>query len=286
MRLGYGEEPAEPQETGPFWGWRAWVAKPRSFLASMGVVIAAGLVVGYVLAALVFFPSQGSPVVMTEVPQLVGRDGRAASRSLERLGLTYLEGAAIHHPEVLPGSVVAQDPLAGQMVQPGATVRVTLSLGRKQRPVPDVLGLSQHQAETALQRAGFRTELALVDAEADVGEVVATEPEPGTPLRLPSTVRLLVSAGPPRVLVPDVVTRSLPEARAVLERLGLQLGVVVRDSTSLAAPGTVIAQSPDPGVVVDRATGIVVTVAIAPPPLEPPDRSGRMEETADDRSPG
>ncbi len=96
------------------------------------------------------------------------------------------------------------------------------------------------------------------------------------------------SSGPmarPRVLVPDVVTRSLPEARAVLERLGLQLGVVVRDSTSLAAPGTVIAQSPDPGVVVDRATGIVVTVAIAPPPLDPPDSSGLMEETADDRSP-
>lgn len=282
MRPGYGEEPAEPQEAGPLSGWRARLSKPRSFLASTGVVITAGLVVGYVLAALVLFPAQGSLVVMTEVPQLVGREGAAASRSLERLGLTYLEGAPIHHPEVRMESVVAQDPLAGQMVEPGSTVRVTLSLGPKERPVPDVLGLSRNQAETALQRAGFRTQLALVDAEADVGEVVATEPEPGTPLRLPSTIRMLVSAGPPRVLVPDVVTRSLAETRAVLERLGLQLGVVVRDSTSLAAPGTVIAQSPDPGVVVDRATGIVVTVAVAPPPLEPPDSSRQIDETDDD----
>ena len=66
-------------------------------------------------------------------------------------------------------------------------------------------------------------------------------------------------------------TRSLAEARETLERIGLRLGAIGQDSASLAAPGTVLAQKPRAGRVVERATRIAVTVAIAPALDEPGD---------------
>jgi serine/threonine-protein kinase len=91
--------------------------------------------------------------------------------------------------------------------------------------------------------------------------VVDSDPRPGTPLTLTSTVRLLVSAGSRVVMVPDLMTRSLVEAEESLERLGLRLGDVAQDSASLAAPGTVLAQVPDAGTRVSRGTPIAVVVA-------------------------
>jgi serine/threonine-protein kinase len=94
--------------------------------------------------------------------------------------------------------------------------------------------------------------------------VVDTRPSAGTPLEPEATVQIIVSAGLPRVAVPDLVSLSLAEAQKDLERLGLRLGRVSRDSAALAAPGTVLGQSPSPGTVVERATRIRVTVATEP----------------------
>jgi serine/threonine-protein kinase len=237
-------------------------------------VVAGGFLGGYLASVFVLFPSQGSATDLITVPELVGREGEGARELLIERGLEYVEATALHHPEAPVGTVVAQSPLPGQMSRPGASVRVTLSLGARQRAVPDVEGLSQRQAEIVMERAGFRTDVSRVDAEAEVGEVVSTEPAAGTEVRLPSRVHLLVSAGPPRVEVPDLANRSLSEAQAMVERLGLRLGSVERDWASQAAPGTVIGQAPSAGRVVDRGRRISVTVA-AVPPVEPGDTSSR-----------
>jgi serine/threonine-protein kinase len=155
------------------------------------------------------------------------------------------------------------------MARPGSSVAVTLSRGPRERPVPDVTGLTHGQASVALSRAGYRSEVVWVDAEADVGLVVSTRPAPGTPLELPGSVRLLVSAGPREAPVPELSGSSVAEARAALERLGLKLGTVTQDSTSLAAAGTVMSQEPPPGTVAARGTEVSVVVAVGvPQPVE------------------
>lgn len=272
-------EPSQPQE----WraNWRLWTTEPHR-LAVTGIAVAAvGFLVGYLITVVAVFPPQSAAAGLKRVPELVGRSADEARSRVERADLVY-EEAGLHHPDA-PGTVVAQEPLGGQMAEPGSAVRVTLSLGPKMHPVPDVVGLSHLQAEVALERAGYENELIWVDAEADVGEVVGTQPAPGTPLGLPGQVSVLVSAGLPRVRVPDLVTRSLAEAQATLERLGLRLGDVSEDSASLAAPGTVLRQSPRAGNEVARATKVAVSVAIAPPkPLPPalrPDTTSLMPDS-------
>jgi len=244
--------------------------RPRNVAASMVGMAGLGLLVGYLISVFVVFPSHDPAGGLRRVPELVGLSEEEARQNLERVGLGYEVEAGLHHNAAI-GTVVAQEPLGGQMARPTSAVKVNVSLGPKLAPVPDVVGLSHSQAEIALASAGYQSELVWVDAEADVGEVVDTKPAPGTPVQLPGQVQLIVSAGPPTVAVPNLITRSLAEARATLERIGLRLGTVRQDSESLAAPGTVLGQNPRAGRVVERATRIAVTVAIAPAEQEPTD---------------
>jgi serine/threonine-protein kinase len=237
-----------------------------------------GLLFGFLFTFMAIFPPQNVASGLIRVPDVVGRPAEEAQRAVERAGLTYEEEAGFHH-QASPGIVVAQEPLAGQVAGPGSPVDVTVSLGPKLHPVPDVVGLRHRQAEEALGRVGYASEVIWVDADADVGRVVGTRPEPGTPVELPSTVRLIVSAGPKTVNVPDLATSSLDEAQATLERLGLELGGVARDSSSLAAPNTVLSQSPEPGEVVDRGTPVSVIVATVPA-VQSGDSIGLPRDTA------
>lgn len=255
---GDGSEAGQP---GPSWQERALTG--RSLPAIVLGVMGGGLLVGYLIAVLFVFPAKSSSVELLRVPEVVGLATAEARELIGAAGLTYDEQGGLSH-RAPAGTVVAQEPLAGQMAEPGSSVRVVVSLGPTLSPVPDVVGLKYSQAELALARAGYASESDWVDDDADVGQVVDTRPAPGTPLGLADTVRLFISAGARRVRVPNLVTLSLSGARETLERLGLRLGDVQQDSASLAAPGTVLGQAPSPGEVVDRATRVAVTVATVP----------------------
>jgi serine/threonine-protein kinase len=269
-------------------GWRLWVTSPRHLVVTTAGAAALGLFVGYLVTVLFVFPPHNVAADLTRVPDVVGRTVDEARRRTEREDLAFEEALGIHHARPV-GTVVAQEPLAGQMAAPGSPLRVTVSLGPPERPVPDVVGLSREQAEMILLQAGFEVDVTRVDASADVGQVVGTRPAPGTPVELPGRVRLLVSAGASTVQVPDLAMQSLTEAEATLRRLGLRLGEVAEDSASLAAPGTVLGQSPLAGDQAARGARVAVTVAIAPMPaadstLPPADTGGVEPDTASTRA--
>lgn len=234
---------------------------PRAtLLAALGTAFV-GFTVGYAITVFAVFPSEGRPRDLVPVPDLLGREREEVQRILEQRRLRYVEAEALHHPTAPPGRVIAQDPLPRQLARQDGPVEVTVSRGPEERPVPDVVGLNEKTAAVVLRHAGFEPVLRWVDAESDVGQVVGTRPEPGQRLELPAQVTLLVSAGPRVVVVPDLLTRSLPEARSTLERLGLRLGRVIPDTSGDAAPGTVLAQNPLPGTSVARGDSVSVAVA-------------------------
>ncbi|NIN71842.1 MAG: PASTA domain-containing protein [Gemmatimonadetes bacterium] len=259
------------------------MTSPRHLIVTIAGVAMFGLLLGYLVAVLFVFPPHNVAADLRRVPDLVGRTVEEARRRTEREDLALEEALAIHHAQPL-GTVVAQEPLAGQMARPGSVLRVTTSLGPPERPVPDVVGLSREQAEMILLQAGFEVEVTRLDASADVGQVVGVRPAPGTPVVLPGEVRLLVSAGASSVQIPDLAMQSVTEAEATLRRLGLRLGEVLEDSASLAAPGTVLGQSPVAGESAARGASVSVTVAVAPLPAVDsttlPDTGGVEPDTA------
>jgi eukaryotic-like serine/threonine-protein kinase len=121
--------------------------------------------------------------VDASTPDLVGMTGDAATKLLADhlfLPRTYRQYSAT----VPTGSVAAQLPTPGTPTQTGNQIYISVSLGKgKGNTVPEIVGMSQAQAATELQRAGITPIWNFTNinpAALPVGAVVDQAPEPGT----------------------------------------------------------------------------------------------------------
>jgi len=100
-------------------------------------------------------------------------------------------------------------------------VTLTVSLG----PVPDVVGQTLEEAQATLQAVGLTGVDAGAEFSSDVDEagVIRAEPQAEGPVRPGASLDLVVSKGPPPVTVPDVTGKTLDQATAQLQGLGLRV---------------------------------------------------------------
>lgn len=230
----------------------------RPWVRVVAVVIGA-FIVGYLLTAVLFFPASGSDIVA--VPDLRGLAEEDARQELERHELEIDTGSALVHPEVPAGAVLTQSPLPGQEVAPGSVVRVNLSAGHERRAIPDVRMLTARQARQFLTRSGFRVVTDTIAHSQREGSVVEVRPDVGTLVELPAEIRLVISSGPPKVAVPDLVDLPLPEAGEALEALGLSLGSIGYDPFSWEPLGGIVSQQPAAGDSIVAGSAVDVTVS-------------------------
>lgn len=226
-------------------------------------------VVGYLVITLLFFPGFGRSPIVT-VPDLTGRTRASAERAVERLGLRLERGDPIANPRVRRGRVLMQVPLPGEEVPRGSTVRIVLSLGPEMRAVPSIQGLSRTEAVGLLQRYGFRVALRHVQDRREEGTVLGLRPEVGKQAAVGGVVEMVISTGPPKVVVPGVVGLDAENAKARLGAAGLALGRIHYAPASLEPVGTIVAQSPAAGDSLRMGYGVRVTLAGADPNPPPP----------------
>lgn len=201
-----------------------WLEGPVGrFVLTAGLLTLAGLGIGYLFATRVVFPAPPPPGDLQTVPDVRGLDAAAASERILDAELVPGESRGVRHPEADSGSVVAQDPLPGQLARPESPVNLTLSLGPERSTVPDVVGLRREWAVNLLQAAGFVVEADSVEDDEARGVVVEVDPEPGTELNVPADVRVSVSTGPPVVAMPSVLGMTEEEALDTLRALGFQV---------------------------------------------------------------
>ena len=184
MRVG---PPARPARRLGFWA--------RYALWAVGILLVT-FGIGYLFATRVMFPPQEVLAAGIVVPSVAGSPIADARRDLEAAGLQLGTVTSLPHPDRAPGIIIAQAPLPGQQLRAGASVDVGVSAGRARTPVPDVIGLPEQIAMSLLQQLGFSVDLQRREARALPGNVIATEPAPGTEIFLPARVAVLISAGP------------------------------------------------------------------------------------------
>lgn len=223
--------------------------------------LAGTFVVGYLLAALVFFPA---PIFAssTVVPRLIGMELEPAREATLRVGLTAGATESVMHPTAPRGRVVWQDPPPGVAVPERTEVRISVSAGPQRVPVPDLVGYDQRLAERLVSAAGLqvaRVERAQAPAPRNV--VVNTRPPAGTALMPGSDVTLVVSLGAPTITVPNLIGLSAFEAQQALETVTLTLGTTLMRTSPGDTPGTIIVQSPSPGTLAAPGTPVNVTIA-------------------------
>ena len=165
---------------------------------------------GYAAAVFVLFPPPEAPEDGIVVPNLTKLTPDAASDRLTPLGLTLGDSTLrLPHGSVAPGLIVAQDPLPGQQMRSGGTVRVGVSSGLPAATVPDLVGLGARRAQTLLERLGFEVSQSLENSDRPNGTVVRSSPEAGARQQLPARVQLVVSSGPaPDTMRVDTLSRD------------------------------------------------------------------------------
>jgi serine/threonine-protein kinase len=201
-----------------------------------GALYSGSVVRGLVISQL---PRSGTREKSASIVKIVISQGRHPT-SLPRLAGMNAEkaGAAIRHAHLVPrfveqynetvalGTVVSSNVPPGTRMFYGDTVEVVISKGPQPQLIPtDLSGgvLTSTQVNSVLEDL-YLTPVDEQEYSTSVptGYVISTRPAPGQVVPGHSTVRVIVSAGPPFVTIPTLYSDSVAVAEQALSSLGLE----------------------------------------------------------------
>jgi serine/threonine-protein kinase len=129
---------------------------------------------------------------LTKVPVLVGSQRRLAVQQIRGRGLA--PSVSEEESDSAAGEVISQSPSAGSEVEAGSTVTITVSAGKQQAKVPNVIGKLRSEAVQALREAGLSATVEEEETEVagKVGRAIDQFPPPGSELEPGAAVTIVV----------------------------------------------------------------------------------------------
>ena len=199
------------------------------------------------------------------LPNVVGMNFEDAQKLLQEQGFRVIKDKEIYASQGVEGTVLFQNPVANSNVKRGRRVYLTVNLGERWVQVPKLIGGSVRDAEFKLKRAGLNLgETHYEFSSYYPKDVVAGQSVPRSDsLCLNSKVDIVVSLGelPSHFVVPNLIGRSLDDAKIILKKAGLRPGTVEYEVQNDLLPDTVIRQSIPVGkkVNMDEIINLVVS---------------------------
>jgi serine/threonine-protein kinase len=145
--------------------------------------------------------------------------------------------------------------------------------------VPEVIGLSEREAERALAAVDLKLSKISEQWSPDVprGFISVQEPQPGGIVKRGRRISVVVSLGAQGTSVPVVDGSTERQAGIMLESAGLRRGKVARVYTDELGKDLVIASDPPGETIVEQETVVDLLVSLGPPPrgYVLPDLTGR-----------
>ena len=180
--------------------------------------IALAILAALIIAGVVFALTRSEQVL---VPSVIGKDRQVATDELEAAGFEVVASDFESCDE--PNTVSETDPPAGERVDKGSEVEISVSLGQEVViPSKGVIDVPAAQATKKLQNENLQVRSEEVSSNGvKPGNVVDTEPAPGEKVECESAVTILISKGVKLSTVPDVVGLQQAEADTQLRDAGL-----------------------------------------------------------------
>lgn len=216
----------------------------KKILIALGIFIAILLIFDNILIPLYV---SGTEV---RVPNVIGMTESEAIEALEDADFNPQIADTSFGVSLPPGRIFLQKPEANKIVKQGRTIFLFLSGGDQVIAVPDLIGKSVRDARLSLERVGLK--LGKID------EVPSSQPKDmifdqqfaeGTRLKKGNSVGITVSIGKGfgDIIVPDLIGKSLTEAKKILTDSTLIIGKINYQISSTLLPNTVLDQYPAPG---------------------------------------
>ena len=200
-----------------------------------------------------------------EAPTLIGLKLEDVQNNPEYMSKFKIEQEKTDYSEKYEAGVIyEQNPKPGRKMKEGATIEVSVSIGKQSHTMPPLHDSTLDDAKNALSALGITPTIAKVyDSAVPEGNVVSTSPEAGTEITSSTQVTLYVSMGAEDKLitVPDLTgIFKEDDIRKVLSNHGLQLGSITEQEGTMPN-GTVLSQSPSAGSQVTAGTTVNVVVS-------------------------
>ena len=160
-----------------------------------------------------------------------------------------------------PGTVMEQSPKAGEKRKQGSLIILTICKGAELKAVPDVTGMSLSKAEQQLADAGFKVGKVTrkhVDGE-KIGAVLSQSPKGLDKAPKGTGIDLVINEGDKPV--PNIIGKSVDEAKGMLEQAGLKLGEIKKVQDANAKKNVVLACNPGVGSNLNDGAAVAITVA-------------------------
>ena len=198
-----------------------------------------------------------------DVPDLSGKTVEEATKIAEAKDLKVEVDKYEESDEYKVGEIMDQDPPAGEKVRKNTTIKVIVSKGSDESILPNVVGLTEKDATSILEDAGYKVEVKEVTEPQPKGIVVNQSPSAGEKVKNGSTVTIEVSDGEGKEdgTVPNLIGLSKSDAEKKIVNAGFEVGKVSEESNSEFSAGKVIDQQYPAGETLEKGKSISFTVS-------------------------
>jgi eukaryotic-like serine/threonine-protein kinase len=203
--------------------------------------------------------STGAPKVA--VPNVIGDQEDEATAELkgDKYGLDVKTEAKESDED--PGTVLKTDPIAGEEVEKGSTITLTIAKEKKQSTVPDVTGKTCDEAKAQMQANNLVGVCTDVETDDDnlIGKVISTSPSANSQADPGSEVSIQVgkaSEDEEQAQVPNVVGQQVKQAKETLKQAGFN-NVQFAPGSDQGDEALVTAQDPQQGTPADPKSQVI-----------------------------
>ena len=237
---------------------------------SKQVMLYAGVVFGTFLGLVILLDQVIMPWYtrhgeVLAVPNVIAKHYDEAKALLELQGLKVVKKGEKYDSQLPFGYVVDQNPRPNRLVKKGRRVYLTTSAGEREIQVPNLIGLSETNAEETLKSVGLRVgERSYQYVPGELPQVVIGQSVPPEEfVRANSAIDIVVSLGEPveNVVVPSVLGKTLEVARRDIQRAGLTVGRIRYIVNDALLPNTVVEQSLEAGLTVANGDTLNLVVS-------------------------
>lgn len=235
-----------------------------------------------------------------EMPNLLGKTMTEARIELDELGLSISLAGSEDSTQYSAGQIIRQSVDGGERIEVGSTVEVTIagsgsgsSSGSssqtdtqeeektEQVTVPNVTGKTEAEARSLLEAAGLVVGTVSESASDTVaaGSVINQSLSSNTTVDKGTTVNLVLSSGPNKVSVTDVIGHESTRAQGELAADGFVVNVNEVYSDTIRE-GLVISTNPDRGTYVEPGSTVTITVSLGRAQVEIPSVTVNMNYEA------
>jgi len=210
---------------------------------------------------------------LVQMPYVIGLTAEDAVVSLDTVStkftIIYEED---YSEEYAAGQIMKQYPNSSASISKTMTITLTVSSGPEPVKLPNVYNLSLSEAKETLSSKGWNTTVIEYQSSSMVaaGCVISTLPERFEIVEQGSRIVLYVSTGSEKKSVPNLLGKTVDEAKAALTEAGLTAGTVENAYSDTIAAGLVCSQSTAAEAMLDVGAVVNIYVSMGPNPNPSP----------------